>query len=195
MILGLCGPKHSGKTELAKLLNARHGYWRCPFADAIKQMEMALLRLQGVSAEEAYRLTYIDKEEETEYLSGHSSRYFQKTIGTEWGRDLMDMDFWLGIWERRLNHMRRTGYLFEATSYFAENVVVEDVRFPNECDLIHHYGGKIIQIRRPGYPYDNTHLSETPLDINYQDFVILNDSTPEHMLQQVISLCLPYLDS
>ncbi len=179
MILGLCGPKTSGKTELAKQLNQRLGYWRFAFADPIKESVAVMLRLQGVPEDEISRLVWGDgKEEECEYFNGRSNRHVQKTLGTEWGRELVDWDLWIGQWERRIIYHRRANDVYQ-------NIVAEDLRFLNEAEVIRHHGGKIIRIERPGLELVDDHVSELEYLRIEVDLVIHNSSTPEHMLQEL----------
>ncbi len=178
MIIGLCGPKGSGKSTLANELAQHKFFHRLPFANPIKLMMAELLRVQGVSEEEIFRLVYIDKEEETEFLNNRSSRHGQATLGTEWGRDLMDDLFWLGVWERTLTHLRRP------PAKLGDNIVIEDVRFRNEAEMIHFHNGKVGLIQREGFN-SSQHISEREYLKIRHDFVIYNDSTPKHMLEQL----------
>lgn len=43
-------------------------------------------------------------------------------------------------------------------------VVITDVRFPNEADLIEGMGGQLLRVVRPGQVADDTHVSEVILD-------------------------------
>ncbi len=67
------------------------------------------------------------------------------------------------------------------------NWIITDVRFPDEVDAIKARGGKVIRLRRPSNENSgDTHASETALD-NYNafDFNIINDGTPEQLLEKV----------
>lgn len=179
MILGLCGPKKSGKSELAKQLNWHRGYWRFAFADPIKESCAVMLRLQGVPEDEIRRLVWGDgKEEECEYFNGRSNRHVQKSFGTEWGRELIDWDLWIGMWERRVLHKRRIPNIYQ-------NIVAEDIRFLNEAKVIRRHGGKIIRIERPGLELVDDHISELEYLRIEPDLIIHNTSTPEYMLEEL----------
>jgi hypothetical protein len=185
MIIGICGRKQSGKTELAKQLVQYQFYWRLPFTEPFKEAAATMLRLQGVADAEIYRLVWGDgKEEECKYFNGRSARYIQETLGTEWGREMVDLDIWVGIWERRVEYFRETTSMFK-------NIVVEDMRYPNEAEVIRHHGGKLIRIEREKvrettsiFPIDD-HISESEYLRIEVDLVIRNDSTPEYMLRQL----------
>lgn len=48
-LIGICGAKGSGKSEVAKYLVSHYGYTKMRFAEPLKQMLATLLRYQGVS--------------------------------------------------------------------------------------------------------------------------------------------------
>ena len=66
-----------------------------------------------------------------------------------------------------------------------ERVVIDDVRFLNEVEMIHRLGGRVIRIDRPG-PAESTHASETELDsFDGWDGVIVNDGTLRELDEKV----------
>lgn len=174
MIIGLCGPKGSGKSELAKQLKLVHGWTIGDLAAPIKLMEEALLRYQGVSEVEIQRIVYgPDRDtEEIPELGYQTSRHCQITLGTEWGRELMADDLWIGALER---HIKVNQII---------NLVIENIRFLNEAEMVRHFNGKIALIQREGYK-PSLHVSEREYLLIDHDLTIYNDSTPEHMLQQL----------
>ncbi len=62
----------------------------------------------------------------------------------------------------------------------SENVVVPDVRFPQEAELIRELGGYIVQLNRKGEngldAAAKAHVSEAGIAVKYLDFVLHNDS-------------------
>lgn len=65
-----------------------------------------------------------------------------------------------------------------------ENVVISDVRFPNEADMVRELGGKNIRVERPvwlrekyGIVLDTEHPSETSLDYYKWFDCIINNNT------------------
>jgi hypothetical protein len=114
-----------------------------------------------------------------------TSRYAQITIGTEWGRNLIDQDLWANTWGRGIED--------------GESVMNDSVRFPNEAAAIRALGGVVIMIKRPGtkpakfkwgklgeFLFDKfgllwgVHDSER-IDRIKPDFVIHNDSNIEQL--------------
>ena len=85
-------------------------------------------------------------------------------------RDAIHPDFWVNA-------------LFN--TYTKNNIIIADVRFPNEAEAIKARGGKLIRIERPGAGAGN-HISETALD-DYTgwDIVIDNVGTLEDLFNVV----------
>ena len=107
---------------------------------------------------------------------GYVSMTFRQMLqlyGTEYRRR-QDPDYWV----RRL----------EAKLHGLERVVIDDVRFPNEVEMIQRLGGRVIRIDRPG-PNESTHASETELDgFDGWDGVIVNDGTLRELEERVMAV-------
>jgi hypothetical protein len=173
-ILAITGRLQSGKSTLAHLLETRHGYKICDFADPLKQMIAALLRLQGMTEDDIYERLYGSKKElPCPELSGRSARHAMQTLGTEW-RDLIDTNLWVDVWRHRIENLSK--------------VVVADMRFPHELDQVRSLGGKVISIiRGEDSTFASLHNSEQHIArlTADADLVIVNDMTPNDMLRQV----------
>lgn len=87
--------------------------------------------------------------------------------GTEYRR-AQDPDYWTKAWDRKVVEFDLDQML----------VLVDDVRFGNELDMIRAHAGLIVKIERPGFDGANQHSSETSLD-DYAawDGVIVNDGS------------------
>lgn len=162
--IGFTGRKRSGKDTAAEA-GKEAGWVSLSFATPIKLMIGTLLDYQGVDPDTIERMLYGDlKETPTEYLAGRTPREVMQTLGTEWGRKLVSDDLWATI---LVNH---------AKSMDDEVVVVPDVRFQNEVNILRENGGSIFRIERPGLPTDDTHESETGIDELLVDEVLINDA-------------------
>jgi len=65
------------------------------------------------------------------------------------------------------------------------NVVVDDLRFPNEAKFVKEQGGVIIQILRPDLPESlDGHASEKYWEEIDPDYVVYNEGTPDNFFQQ-----------
>ena len=122
-----------------------------------------------------------------DYRYGKSIRYMLQTLGTEWGRNLIHPDIWILEAERRLKQM--------SNANDTDGVIITDCRFPNEADKIHEMGGKVIRIVRPNNPLTATvnsvgvgaaHLSEQGLSSDKIDYTIINDNSPNQMLDSFL---------
>lgn len=141
-IIAFTGLAGSGKsTAAAHLVNSR-GWQRVRFAGPLKAMMAAL----GLTPAE------IDgdrKEQPCELLGGKTPRWAMQTIGTEWGRHLIDSDLWIRAWKVAVDRLPP-----------GVPVVVDDCRFPNEAAAITAAGGILIRIERPGAGTASVHESE-----------------------------------
>ena len=149
MIIGIYSPAaQSGKTTVARFLQER-GYCRLPFAQPMRDMLSVMLSDLGYSEERIAHHLYVDKEALVPEL-GVSVRHLLRTLGTEWGRECISPTVWLDVW---LAKARRKSF-----------VVVDDVRFTNEAEMIHLLGGQVWRITRPGAVRTTEHASEGGLD-------------------------------
>ena len=147
IILGLIGPKFSGKTTLAKELESQ-GFTIISLASPIKEMLHTLLYIQNCPEDMIKRYLYGNlKEEPCPYLDGNSPRLAMQTLGTEW-RNLISKELWLNIWTRSVENTTNL------------NIICDDVRFIHEGNRIQSLGGKLIYIRRKG-TIIGTHPSES----------------------------------
>jgi hypothetical protein len=98
--------------------------------------------------------------------------------GTEYRR-AQDPDYWTKAWERKI-----TGYDLGKT-----HILIDDVRFMNELQVIRAQGGRFIKIDRPGFAAGGNHASETSLDsFSDWDLVIRNDGTLDEFREKVAEL-------
>lgn len=174
-LVAFTGLKGSGKDTAASVFVER-GYEHVKFADSLKEMLRTLLRYRGAPEAEIERMIEGDlKEEPSPYLSGRSARYAMQTLGTEWGRELMSETFWIDAAEDRLRGRDR--------------VVVSDVRFGNEADLIRTRGGSLYRIQRGAETpaIADVHPSETEILTMPVDGVLFNTAaTPAEFRERVI---------
>jgi hypothetical protein len=172
MIIGICGLKSSGKSTLARLLCDRKGFVRLPFAAPSRDMLHALLLYQGASYVTIDRILNGDlKEEPSEYFNGRTYRHVIQTLGTEWGRDLIDDNLWVSAWSRKVDH------------YF--HVVVDDLRFLTEAIAIQERKGIVIRIERDGTDVGDQHRSETEMRSIRHNYTIDNNRSKEDLWEQM----------
>ena len=205
MIIGFAGKAASGKTTAAKYLLDK-------LSDKIVILPMALVLreevenfVRQVGAEENVPLIYGDQEDKVRvfYIDGNKAqqlcpgwdsfieanqdiqdqpgasavtvRRILQWWGTEFRR-AQDPDYWTKAWERKLLELDRTD----------KHVLVDDVRFVNELEVIRQNGGHFIRVVRPGFNGANNHSSENSLD-GYDDWdlVIDNNGSLDAFLAEV----------
>lgn len=64
------------------------------------------------------------------------------------------------------------------------HLLVTDLRYPNEAERVIAYGGKVVEVTRPGVESDG-HPSEQVLPRNLIDTVIVNDGTIDKLRESV----------
>lgn len=157
-IISLTGPKGVGKSTIAGKLT-QSAFLQKPvtilsFADPIKGMAKLLLRPEAMLPE---------NKDTTDYgICGRSPRYIMQTIGTEWGRKCVHMDIWVEVMRLRIKNST------------AKTIIIDDLRFENEADMILNLGARIFLVERVGVEYTHEHISESPLDSSFLDGTIVN---------------------
>lgn len=131
MLKGLTGAIGAGKSTVAGKID--ESAMVCSFAEPIYE---ALSLMSGYSVN-----SIKDYKGNTSPFGGKTWRYLLQTFGTDWGRNLIDDEFWIKIFEARYDRYLREG----------KSIIIDDVRFANEADYIHSKGGIIIKIIRPNY--------------------------------------------
>lgn len=147
-LIGIAGPARAGKDTLASYLldNLSDDWSRSSFADPIK----AMLSVIGVDCSDDTKAVIDDS-------YGVTPRHMMQTLGTEWGRHMIDGDIWVKAFAR-LNA--------------GECVIVPDVRFENEAALVREHGVLIHLVGRGGI--EGNHVSENAIEFKPGDIVIDN---------------------
>lgn len=143
MIIGFAGLAGSGKTTAARMLEEEADFVRLPFAGPLKAMGRAF----GLTPHE---MAGDLKEAPCAALCGRTPRQFLQALGTDFGRNMIGENVWVEAWRRAVEKER-----LDAVASFCEadppfNIVVDDVRFPNEVAAIEAMGGVVVRIDRPG---------------------------------------------
>jgi len=165
-LIGLIGRARSGKDTVAGYLARRHKFTQVAFADPMK--EMLEVAFDGINFREG------DREQPIEWL-GKSPRQLMQTLGTGWGRDTIHQDLWKLITERKV---------LKAIE-FNWSMVISDVRFHNEADMILKHGGELWQIQRDTTETVNAHVSEQHSWDTYQTKTIENNGSLEELFLKV----------
>tara|TARA_R100000306_G_scaffold62078_1_gene66923 strand:- start:1138 stop:1713 length:576 start_codon:yes stop_codon:yes gene_type:complete len=171
-LIALTGAAGSGKSTVAKhLSNQQIPFARTKFSGTLKKM---LMQIPNVTID----MTEGElKEEPQELFGGKTPREVMQTLGTEWGRDSVYSKIWLDSWERSICDL----------TY----IVVEDLRYLNEAELVKRRGGQIWRIKRPDYKC-NGHISETEMEGIDPDLTIRNNGSVEELHAMIDSILIPW---
>jgi len=173
MIVGVSGKARSGKNVFAEMLaeelHKRTGkaYVMMAYADELKNMaqkefDISWDQLWG-EEKEVEDKRYPKWDEDSGYWTGREMMQF---LGESFRR--IDPDFW----------SKKLFRTIEDKEY--GNVIITDVRYPNEVDPVKERNGYHIRVNRPSADkvHGSGHSSETSLDAPYKvDFTIVNSGT------------------
>lgn len=171
-LIGIAGRARSGKDTVANFIIAAIGGYRYNFADPIR----AMLAPLGVDMNDPY---WQARKEDVIPALGVSPRRMMQTLGTEWGRNLINPDLWLVMAHQRL---LRNG----------PGMVISDVRFENEAAWIRKHGGRIIHVIRPEAKAVEAHASEDGIEMQDTDARLFNSGTLEELQLSVRELLRVY---
>lgn len=135
-VIGLCGVAGSGKSTASNYLTTAYDFRRERIAGPLKDM----MRAFGLDER------HIEgdlKEVPTNLLCGRTPRHAMQTLGAEWGRVLIHPDLWTNVWEKRVD------LILNVDDATPGGVVIDDMRFPNEVNLVRARKGVMIRIVRP----------------------------------------------
>jgi hypothetical protein len=193
MIIGLSGYARSGKDESANALIGV-GFQRVAFADTLREFLLRLNPIVDIQTVHTRAFGPVVGERKEVRVSdvietygwdgykksvyGTEIRELLQRLGTECGRELISDTIWIDA------------ALGDQYSTTRTNLVVTDVRFPNEFEAIKERGGMVVRIIREGVGPANAHPSETALDGFDFDVVIHNNGTIGDLHRQMQDLAL-----
>lgn len=176
ILIGISGKKRSGKDTAANIIHntLRHTYYiqRVGFAKALKE---DIARMFNVKLE---------------YIEEHKGafRLIMQGYGNDYRRALFGDNYWLHRWQESISSLEKW-----YTGLKPICIVVPDVRYKNEFDLIKELGGTIIRIEaiNTEFKEPDIHTSETSLDsCNEFDAIFKNDFKDIRLLHQTLSVWL-----
>jgi len=162
-ILGIAGPAQIGKDTAADLIIKKYGFVKASFADPIKEM---LMKGLGLTFEQMYgKLKDVVDER---YKC--TPRHLMQTLGTEWGRKIIDQNLWVRALEDKIANS-------------SDFYVIPDVRFESEADFVRKYG---VLLHITGKSKINSkHVSESGIYIHDSDAQIHNINSLSDYLADV----------
>lgn len=155
MIIGFVGFIGSGKDTAADYLVNFHEFRRDSFANTLKDAVAAVFGWDRVLLEGRTAEARAWREQRDEWWSARlgkdiTPRWVLQYWGTEVCRQGFHDDIWIASLE---NKIRKT----------SDNIVISDVRFPNEIKAIHNAGGLVVRVKRgddPEWYQDAANMNE-----------------------------------
>ena len=144
MIIGFVGLIGAGKDTAADYLVNYHGFRRDSFANTLKDAVAAVFGWDRVLLEGRTKEARAWREEVDTWWSDRlgvkiTPRWVLQQWGTEVCRKAFHDDIWIASLENRLLKTK-------------DDIVISDVRFPNEIAAIHKAGGLVVRIKRGDDP-------------------------------------------
>lgn len=163
MIIGFVGFIGSGKDTAADYLVNFHGFRRDSFANSLKDAVSFVFGwdrtlMEGKTKESREWREKVDLWWAERLNIPHlTPRWVLQNWGTEVCRQGFHDDIWIASLE---NRMRKT----------TDNIVISDVRFPNEIKAIHKTGGIVVRIKRgpdPDWYQDAANVNAGPTNMSW----------------------------
>lgn len=169
MIICINGFKNEGKDTVADYFVEQHGFIKLSLATKVKEclaaffdVPVSLLEKYKNDPEAIVSLDISNAGEGTLHRSDMTLRHSMQRMGTEVGRKIIHENIWISLIASQMD--------------WDSNYVIPDCRFKNEMLFFKPLGGKIIQVRRPGFDNSDGHSSEVRPDDALIDYVFCNDS-------------------
>ena len=186
MIIGITGRAQNGKDSVGRVLVRSYGFKRYAFADALKSMALVLDPIVHITEDYDFvRLSEMIEDrgwEETKQM--YEVRRFIQVLGTEAVRDHLGEDAWVLALLKQINQDYQWTFADDGISSTPDgNIVVTDVRFPNEVEAIKDWGGYMWRVVRPDHDngVDPNHPSEAFVDHLQVDYEIVARNLNELM--------------
>ena len=181
-LLGLSGFKGSGKDSVADFLVEEHGWLKMSFAEPLKDMvaeafDLPRHLLEGDTEESReWRENHIDD------VTGKTPRVLLQEVGVAMRN--VHADFWV-------NQVKAMILRVQSTSY--AGIVVPDMRFANEFDMINELEGINVRVKRksanPAW-YDNSwsHITWDFREMSHEWLEFADPSQRVHVSEWLMAL-------
>lgn len=195
-IIGISGLIGSGKDTVADYLVNYHGFRRESFASTLKDAVAAVFGWDRMMLEGRTRSSREWREQVDTWWAKRLDMpdLTPRWVLQYWGTDVLRDHFHNQLWVASLENKLRLSQ---------DNIVISDVRFPNEVAAIRNSGGQLVCVERGPKPqwyqdaqdgtnmrdcWPNVHPSEYSWITTQFDLIIDNNSTIDQLYQQIHQL-------
>lgn len=172
-LIGITGKARSGKDAIAKYLWQQHAFTRIAFADPLK---LAAQQMFGLS----HAQTWDDCLKEVVIPHwGMTPRKIFQLMGTEASKPVFGEDIWVKRWLISYALLKDT-----------DNIVIPDVRFDVEVEVIRELGGVILEVQRDAAGLtgeSGAHKSEAGISTQ-PDIIVFNNGTFDELYAKIDGL-------
>lgn len=186
-IIGVVGPKRSGKDSVASILVRSNRFIVCPFASFLKDCCKAIFMFSDDQLHGNHKETMDPRWNTT-------PRKILQAIGVLFRNNLSEFLPELNMGNSETIWCR----CFEIwLSQFStpQCIVIPDVRFHDEAKFIKSIGGTLVRVNRPGLKDDDEHESEQQQKSIQVEHTIENDGTIADLRERVLSWYNDVFDS
>lgn len=187
-IIGLCGFKGAGKTVISNHLVHKHGFKEITFAGPLKDIVSILYGFDREMLEGDTITARELRESIRDPIWNRTPREALQFVGTDIMRNYHDPNTWVSLAMRRIHELTTNG----------QNVVISDLRFPNEYEALKTLGAKIWRINRHDFTekeISEMHSSENSfLHFKHYDSILNNYTSIKDLLILVDDLLKPSSD-
>jgi len=180
MIIGIAGRKRNGKDTIGNYLCEHYGFKRFAYADALKEACKCIFNFTDEQV-------YGELKEVIDPFWKATPRTVLQFVATELFRNNMaqiipnlEYNIWVRVVEKKIFEEQKLNP--------HQNIVITDVRFPNEVESIKNLGGRVIRVTRPELNTSNgtdIHASEIQIEYLKVDKDIINDNTKDMLYLQL----------
>ena len=179
-LIGFSGKKRSGKDTGGEYLIKKYGYIQYSFAGPLKKACQEIFMFSDEQTEGHL------KEMHDERWNISARKVFQ-IFGTEMFREK------LGDFFPEMKHIQENFWIYRFEMWYKNlkktnpnvKVVVTDIRFPNEAEIVKKLGGKIIKVERNTSMSIDNHASEKNIDLIKGDITLTNNDTLEKYYEKI----------
>jgi hypothetical protein len=201
VLIGLTGPAGCGKDTVADLLVTHAGFTKIAFADPLRAEICDAFCIDPLylsrreTKEHAMSCLALNKCADQAFVDRMVVHHLQRgiSVNPEAPRSPREIMQWWGTdYRRQQAHnywvsqtAKRIYGLF--AGHITHRIVITDLRFDNEADLVARHGGLIWQVTRPGCDVaTGAHVSEVTGEAFKPDAVLNNIDGIKHLQQLVL---------